>query len=183
MILIIEGMDSVGKSTLIKNLRKTHFLNPKTLVLHSSSPPEVPNQKTWEVDHYFSLFEEVEQADFIGYDVILDRAHLGAVVYGDLYRGGASNKIWELEKTFQFDSGHVALLLLTDSPEAGWARDDGMSNEKDLTQYQNTRSKFIETFNRSIITHKLHLDVTENGGFANTLPTVIDFLNGIEEDV
>lgn len=184
MILIVEGLDSTGKSTLIKNLRKTYFKNPKTIVLHSSVPPDVDSKKDWEVDHYFHLFEHVDGADFIGYDVILDRAHLGAVVYGDLYRGGSSKKIMELEKTFHWDEPYseIALLLLTDSPDSGWSRDDGNSVETDISQYKMTREKFIEVFNKSSIHNKLHIDVTENGGFANTLPSVIKFLEEIKNE-
>jgi thymidylate kinase len=183
MILIIEGLDRCGKTTLISNLRKTYFENPKLIVHHSSSPPKtVENSNEWEVEHYGELsdtFHHLSAKE--GYDVVCDRFHHGAIVYGMKYRNLNPYTIYNMEKK-RIANGHeqkVALILLTDDVENIVSRDDGLSLETSTKEFQDTHDQFIRVFGYSTIKHKLHINITDNGGFQNTLPTVTNFLNNV----
>lgn len=180
MLLIIEGMDRCGKSTLVEHLRKRYFTSPNILVHHSSSPPKVENPNLWELNHYSSLFQTAQDlVKFGGYDVIFDRFHLGAAVYGEKYRGANPADVYELDNRYLRDYSSAALILLIDDPEAIASRDDGDSLEKSLKDYHDTMSAFIEAFAVSSCVNKLHINISGNGGFVNTIPTVEKFLDGV----
>jgi thymidylate kinase len=181
MLLIVEGMDRCGKSTLVEHLRKRYFTSPNILVHHSSSPPKVENPNAWEIKHYESLFQSSQMlVDDYFYDVIFDRFHLGAAVYGEKYRGANPADIYELDYRYLRHYPEAALILLTDDPEAISARDDGDSLEKSLHEYNETMSAFIEAYTVSSCMHKLHINISGNGGFANTVPSVEQFLKGFK---
>lgn len=184
MILIICGMDRCGKSTLIANLRKHYFTNPKLIVHHASSPPRgVEDSNLWEVEHYSELadtFHHLSSKE--GYDIICDRFHLGAIVYGMKYRGLDPYTIYKLDSD-KVASGlekEIAMVLLTDNVESVMSRDDGDSLETSAEEFESTSKEFIKVFGYSIIQNKLHINITDNGGFENTLPTVVKFLEGIK---
>ena len=186
MILIICGMDRCGKSTLISNLRKYYFKNPKTIVHHSSAPPKgVVDSNAWEVEHYSETadtFHHLSAKE--GYDIICDRFHLGAIVYGMRYRGLDPYTIYRVDAN-RVAKGHeknVALVLLTDDTVAIMSREDGQSLESSRQEYEDTREEFVRVFGYSSIRHKLHINITDNGGFQNTYPTVERFLNSIRHE-
>lgn len=180
MLLIIEGLDRCGKSTLVEHLRKRYFTSPNILVHHSSSPPKVENPNGWELKHYESLFRtsQLLVEDYF-YDVIFDRFHLGAAVYGAKYRNVYPSDVYELDNHYLNGYDNAALILLTDEPEAIAARDDGDSLESSLEEYNETRAAFIEAYSMSACMNKLHISVSRNGGFVNTIPTVTKFLDGV----
>jgi thymidylate kinase len=180
MLLIIEGMDRCGKSTLVEHLRKRYFTSHNILVHHSSSPPKVENPNLWELDHYRSLFRTSQMlVDDYFYDVIFDRFHLGAAVYGEKYRGANPADVYELDTRYLRDYPNAVLILLTDNPEVIMSRDDGDSLESSIHDYGQTQSAFIEAFTVSSCVNKLHINITDNGGFLNTIPTVEKFLDGV----
>ena len=183
MIVILEGMDRCGKSTLVSNLRKHYFRNPKLIVHHASAPPKgVADSNAWEVDHYSETadtFHHLSAKE--GYDIICDRFHLGAIVYGMRYRGLDPYTIYRVDNHFVANGQEkqVALILLTDNTDAIMSREDGQSLESSRQEYEDTRNEFIRVFGFSRVHNKLHINITENGGFHNTYPTVEKFLNGV----
>jgi len=72
MIIILEGCDKTGKTTLANKLfERTDFK------MYKSSQPKKPPYE-----------EYMEMLDIIGKeDAIIDRFHLGEMVYGPIYRG------------------------------------------------------------------------------------------------
>jgi thymidylate kinase len=180
MITIIEGMDRCGKTTLISNLRKHYFSNPKLIVHHSSSPPKtVSDPNEWEVDHYTHLantFHRLSSVD--GYDIICDRFHLGAQVYGARYRGLNTETIATVDNIFIANGieTKIALILLTDYAHEIVKRDDGESIEASVSEFEETANEFKHFFDASKIKNKLHINITDNGGFVNTYLTVSDFI-------
>lgn len=183
MILIIEGMDRCGKSTLVQNLRKNYFKSPRTFVHHSSSPPNVDDKNRWEVDHYSSLLSTaIDMSENKGYDIIFDRFHLGAIVYGTRFRGADPSGIYELDDLYLKTYQKSATVLLTDFAEAIAARDDGESLEVSREEFEETRHMFIESFQKSNCPNKLHINISENGGFKSTYQSVVDFLDGVKND-
>lgn len=180
MILIIEGMDRCGKSTLVEQLRKRYFTNPKTIVHHSSSPPKVEDPNQWEITHYSSLFEHSFDLSMNQYfDIIFDRFHLGAIVYGQKYRNANPENIYAIENMFISPTDDIALVLLTDWTTQIIVREDDNSLESTPAEFDETRAAFEEAFGRSIIPNKLHINISENGGFKNTYETVTQFLDGV----
>lgn len=184
MILILEGMDRCGKTTLISNLRKHNFTNPKLIVHHASAPPKgVADSNAWEVEHYSELaktFHHLSASE--GYDIICDRFHLGAMVYGMKYRGLNPHTIYEVDRDIIANGleKKIALVLLTDYAEEILKRDDGDSIESTLNEFEYTKNEFVNFFNYSHVPNKLHINITDNGGFANTYPTVEKFLKGLK---
>lgn len=182
MILIIEGMDRCGKTTLISNLRKNYFGNHKTIVHHSSAPPKcVADKNSWEVDHYTDLAKTFHRLSANeGYDIICDRFHLGAMVYGMRYRGLKPHTIFEVDRDVisKGEEKKISLVLLTDYADSIMKRNDGESIETTIDEFENTRAEFTNFFNYSMIPSKLHINITDNGGFQNTYPLVESFLNG-----
>ncbi len=78
MLVIIEGADATGKTTLATSVFE-HLLDAGRPVcqLHAEAPKEHP------LDEYTAgLATRVKT-----HDVVLDRWHLGELVYGPLYRG------------------------------------------------------------------------------------------------
>jgi thymidylate kinase len=186
MILIVEGQDRCGKSKLITNLRKHYFTNPKLIVHHSSAPPKgVADSNSWEVDHYRETADTFHHLSAKqGYDVICDRFHLGAIVYGTRYRGLNPYTIYSVDAQHvaKGNEKKIALVLLTDSSHAIMSREDGNSIEISSLEYDQTREEFIRAFKYSVIPHKIHINITENGGLVNTYQTVVDFLNDVRSE-
>ena len=169
MILIIEGMDRCGKSTLVEQLRKHYFTDPRILIHHSSSPPKVENPNEWEVQHYKSLLDTSYYLDYAeDFNVIYDRFHLGAIVYGKKYRNADPEDIYSIESLLVREDDEIALVLLTDWSSNIIDRNDGKSLEYLASEFDETRIAFEEAFKRSIIPNKLHINIHENGGFKNT---------------
>ncbi len=175
-ILVIEGQDRTGKTTLVNQLAN-HY-GPGAIKHHSGSPPKellYPFNKIWEDNNYFSLmnaFNEISHTNA----VIIDRFHLGQAIYGKRYRGySESFHVNELEANFSIEN-NLFLVLLTDLPKNLYARDDGCSFEKSILDFDLTRNAFIEEFDRSLIKNKLHICISANGGFTNTFETVTSWI-------
>lgn len=180
MIVIIEGEDRCGKSTLVEQLRKNYFTDPKTIVHHSSSPPNVKNRNSWEICHYSNMLHAAYSLQYgHGFDVIFDRFHLGAIVYGKKYRNANPEDIYAIESLYVRPTDDIALVLLTDWSTSIIERNDDNSFESTIEEFDQTREAFEEAFRRSVIPHKLHINITENGGFRNTYEAVTKFLDGV----
>ena len=181
MLLIIEGMDRCGKSTLVQNLRKKYFKNPNIMAHHSSSPPDFEDPNGWEIEHYESLFIASKRlVNQLSYDIIFDRFHLGAIVYGEKYRAADPEPILELDRRFLSGYKNAALVLLTDTTDGIMSRDDGESLEQSRDDFLYTRNAFTNAFNQSACRNKLHINITKNGGVEKTYDTVVKFLESLK---
>ncbi len=176
-IIVCCGQDGTGKSTLANQLAN-HY-GPGAIKHHSGSPPKelsYPFNKIWEDNNYFSLmnaFNEVSHTNA----VIVDRFHLGQVIYGKRYRGyNDSLHVNDLESNMLLDSKNLFLVLLTDFSLNLFERDDGNSYEKSVLDFEQTRNSFKEEFDRSKIVNKLHICISANGGFTNTFKTVTSWI-------
>lgn len=160
-IIIIEGLDHTGKTTLIKSLRrKIH--NFKILGLSSSNPPKNMSHD-WSVNHYHSLLTQTAKLYHEGWTIIADRFHIGETVYGPIYRQSDTDYIWEIEEVVYPNNKDVWLITLVDYGCKIVARDDGQSNESSAVEYEKTRSGFIESYNRSCIHNKILMNITDDG--------------------
>lgn len=173
MNIIVCGQDRCGKSTLISQLRE-HMYHP--VVIHSSAPPKsVPKKFGWEYNYYTSL-THLSNTNSGRHDFLFDRFHLGVHVYGTVYREYTKEEVELLFSVVEENfSNDTMLIVLTDNGCKIASRDDGASHEKSALEYEKTRQKFIEAYELSKL-NKIMINITENGGFANTLPTVLKFI-------
>jgi thymidylate kinase len=166
------GLDRLGKSTLIKNIKhKLGYFQ----VIHFSKPERLQAyQGAQAYDDNYSLIKNADllayqNASFInsmllvksGARIIFDRWHLGEAVYSPLYRGYSGDYVFELEKQFSLDSNHaIRLILLTeDFASSKHFVDDGDSF--DPGQRKKEQELFIKAFDRSIINDKRIVCVTD----------------------
>lgn len=163
-IVILEGLDNCGKSTLIRHFRK-YDPNPKTIALASTSPPKqmLLSNTEWTKQHYESILGEMVSLGARGFDVFADRCHCGETVYSPLYRNTKADYIWDIEKKLCYNNPNIFLITIIDSGKNIAARDDGLSNESSIEQFDASRELFIEAHNKSCIVNKKLHDVEKDG--------------------
>lgn len=184
---IIEGIDRVGKSSLIKELKQKlgffqviHFSKPEVLDLYTNQKYLPANHlmaedplKTYQrhsFENGFNLLSSTKNK------LIYDRFHLGEVVYSPRYRHYPGHYVFNLEFEYQVRTwNHVKLVLLTTS-DWSFIEDDGQSfdfNEKEAEQRD-----FITAFEKSDFKHKVVIDVSNgNGGYRPTYEIFMEAIN------
>lgn len=161
MIIIVEGLDRCGKTTLIQNLNT---------LLYKESPLNLKFSNTRNIspaDHeqlYLDLFKKTTDLFFINKSVIIDRFILGEHVYGPLYRGYTTSQLREKEETWLKMYPHIAdqmyLITLIDDPVNLKNREDELSLSKgNLSKITTERVAFINVFNACKVPHKLLIDI------------------------
>ena len=163
-VYIIEGQDRCGKSTTVDILRNL-ISNPRILVIHSSKPPKgIKDTDVWSTSYYDNLIQHVCDSVKQGYDVILDRSWLGETVYGPMYRND-NIPLSRLEYLLSVKSNNdlvtndiIRMLVLVDDASSIADRDDGLSMSEELNKLEAERTKFKESFEKSIIRHKELID-------------------------
>jgi len=167
MIYIFEGMDNCLKDTLIQLFRYT--LPPQTQILKYNSPPAgISNVEHWQQAHFKDMFELLEiNLNNSSRNLILNRAHLGEYVYSPIYRGYEGEWIFDLEKNF-FDSSdfyqsNIKLFVFYDSDNSKLRmREDGNSfSVNDDENLNKERSRFLKSFQKSMISHKKLFDLSD----------------------
>lgn len=178
-VYAIEGLDRLGKSTLIDGIRNklgyyevVHFSKPQRLDFYKGSAWELFDEDTCSM-------KPVEQADLFNYQkasfvnsmilarsgarIIFDRWHLGEAVYSALYRGYSGDYVFEIEKLHRMDQcQNVRLILLVeDFSISRHFVDDGESF--DITKREQEQEMFIAAFERSVIRDKRIICVTDPG--------------------
>jgi len=183
MYIIIEGIDNVGKSTLITNLK--NYYNKYTLhTLHYSNVKQSTTEKTIEYNKklYFEMFEmmfETIKKDKKG--IICDRSHLGEMVYGPIYRDYDGEYVLDIERNFHniLDLfNNLILITLVDDAENVVERDDGLSFSIDLNKKQDEIQKFINAHNKSTIKNKLLINVKDYPE-KELITKVTDYINNL----
>ena len=100
-LIIVDGMDNTGKSTLIARLTKVlESLGNTTITIHSQKPPkDIAPEDTAAYQHKYYLdlinmlatLKSERKYDYI----ILDRGWISEYVYGPLYRNRDKQEIVE----------------------------------------------------------------------------------------
>jgi hypothetical protein len=170
---MIEGVDRLGKSTLINNIINECGYH---LVIHYEKPKLLPAYKTYhdplkayQKRSFETMFDLVKSKA----PIIFDRAHLGEVVYSPLYRKYSAEYVYDYE-LYQ-STNHVRLVLLTTS-DFSICTDDGLSFNFDNKETE--QKLFIDAFNRSNIKNKVIIDVCDgNGNFKHPMSILEEVLN------
>lgn len=161
---IIEGVDGLGKSTLIQEIKNQ---NGFYHYLHYEKPQKLEYYKnqllSYQVDSFQYGFELLEQQVI---PFIFDRFHLGELVYSQRYRGYPGDYVFSFERDYDVQRWeHVKLILLVTS---NWShiRDDGQSF--DFSAKETEQEQFIRAFNQSIFRDKQIIDICRENGTRKT---------------
>ena len=167
-VFIIEGLDRLGKSTLIEGIldvggfyQVIHFQKPKLLSAYQESAMSRADALfKYQKRSFETLFKMVNSNGYF----IFDRAHLGEFVYSPLYRNYGGDYVFDLEHIFYVDMrADVRLILLTeDLSKSTHFEDDGLSF--DITKREQEQQLFLQAFDRSVIRDKRKICVTGADG-------------------
>lgn len=169
----IEGLDRLGKSTLIDGIRHAlgyyeviHFSKPQKLASYAHTQPVqgVPpgGQQVWNYQHEGFLNSMLLANS--GARIIFDRWHLGEAVYAPMYRFYSGDYVFTMEMVHNLDlHSSLRLILLTEDFQiARHFVDDGESLGK-VEQREEEQDRFIAAFNKSNIKDKRIVCVTDPG--------------------
>lgn len=198
--IIFEGIDRLGKSTLIEGvqqrlgfMQEVHYQKPKLLDIYLKEAriclfaPD--NDQSIEVLAYAYML--YQKASFIQMfhllsskgHLILNRAHLGETVYAPRYRGYSGYYVFDLEDQFithhGSDLAETTLLILLHTSSFEFIKDDGQSfdfNRKDEEQ-----NDFIRAFEKSKIRYKLMLDVSDGDKYTKINDLVSTIVQAFHE--
>jgi len=159
---IIEGLDRLGKSTLIDGILQNQGFYQ---VLHYTKPQKLDfydgNLQCYQRDNFNVMFNILRNVS----NVILDRAHLGECVYAPMYRGYSGDYVFEDERFYRMDAEDTIrlILLVEDFSKSKHFIDDGLSlGTADKREAE--QKLFIEAFNKSIFPNKKIICVTAADG-------------------
>ena len=185
-LIIVDGMDNTGKSTLIARLTKVlESLGNTTITIHSQKPPkDIAPEDTSAYQHKYYLdlinmlatLKSERKYDYI----ILDRGWISEYVYGPLYRNRSKQEIVEdnivLDKKvlslFNIPSD-VYLIMLLGSTKFLLSKEDGKSlsdNDENLIELE--RTEFEKGYDYSLIDKKIYYEVDSDNEYIEILPDV-----------
>lgn len=185
-LIIIDGMDNTGKSTLITRIQNIlSKLSYRNIVIHSEKPPKnILSENTSEYQHnyYIDLMEKLTSLKRSSmYDfIILDRGWISEYVYGQMYRNRDGKEITEdniildLESMKVFGTTNVYLIMLYASSQFLKKNEDGnsLSNcSTDLLKKEETL--FSNGYDHSLLQKKKFFEVDDGENFIEILPNII----------
>ena len=185
-LIIVDGMDNTGKSTLIARLTKVlESLGNTTITIHSQKPPkDIAPEDTSAYQHKYYLdlinmlttLKSERKYDYI----ILDRGWISEYVYGPLDRNRGKQEIVEdnivLDKKvlslFNIPSD-VYLIMLLGSTKFLLSREDGKSlSDNDESLIELERTEFEKGYDYSLIDKKIYYEVDSDNEYIEILPDV-----------
>ena len=196
-LIIIEGGDNLGKSTLIEGLCQ-HFKYDNITLRHFDKPPKGMSPKET-LDFQFNCFnneisflhaaQEIFTYTYNYYPNIFiwNRSHVGEYVYGQMFRGSEQKEILDSLLTFEFrnlyymglDTDTYLITHIAD-PEFFFKNEDGDSYAKTLEDKTKELKLFKEIHELSTIKHKLLLKVDINGEWRSKEDMLNEVLNFIQ---
>jgi thymidylate kinase len=183
-VYAIEGLDRLGKSTLIKNIKNKlgffqviHFSKPERLKAYGHLNSESNGDLyTYQLESFNNSMIMAKS----GAKLIFDRWHLGEAIYANLYRKYDGEYVFDLEKKHDMErhSRNISLILLTENFSCSkHFIDDGDSF--DVTKRQDEQELFIKAWEKSIIRNKKIVCVTDSstGKFKSEMQILNEVLN------
>ena len=180
-VYAIEGLDRLGKSTLVQGIRNKlgyyeviHFGKPQLLDAYKNTyrasydGEQIPKNSVTAFEYQRASFLNSMLLARSGARIIFDRWHLGEAVYSPMYRGYDGNYVFDQEISTGVNlRNDIRLILLTEDFEyAKHFIDDGESLGP-VEKREEEQNRFIEAFERSTIRDKRIVCVTDPalGGF------------------
>lgn len=158
MIILCEGPDNVGKGTQIQKLLPL-IHNKPTHQLHYSAVKGFPTPEEtlkYSKEIYDSMFRLLYNGS-VNCNFILDRSHIGEMIYAPMYRKYSGDYVLELEKNWKKHTefwSQIYLVTFIDEPENLIKRDDGLSFSIDIEQKRKEINLFIDATKKSNVQHK-----------------------------
>lgn len=172
-VFAIEGIDRLGKSTVIQGIRQklgyyevVHFSKPERLEAYANAPTgrllDADKAQLYHYQHE-SFLNSMLMAKS-GARLIFDRWHLGECVYAPLYRGYPGDYVFDLEvSTGVADRGDIRLVLLTEDMDISMHFVDDQQSLGAVENRRREQEMFISAFERSKIRDKRVVCVTDPG--------------------
>lgn len=191
--IIVEGVDRIGKSTLIEGLyqklgyfQELHYQKPQLLdryveqargeyVMEENLEPLIKRAalKAYQVASFIQMFHALESKGRF----LMNRSHLGEYVYAPRYRWYDGSYVFDLERQFRLLSGtsfaNTTLLVLVYTSDLSFITEDGQSLGG-LDKREGEQADFKIAFERSIIKHKVMIDVCDGEGKFKPKPEVLN---------
>ena len=159
MKIVIDGIDNLGKTTIVKELRR---LKNFDIDIHLTAPKDLGTAMYM----YRVFFSNLEKNK----SIIYDRSHLGEIVYAPLYRNYSAKYIYDMEKLHNLDDVRLVLLV----GDTSIVEDDGLSHNYDNRELE--QKVYLEAFDRSIIKDKRIVEVHKHGSFRDVGAIIKDIL-------
>jgi len=167
-LIILEGQDRTGKSSVCERLRQDY---PKTKIVHWGYPlGDTNSEKSYY--QYVSFTHEMKQFKKLSKEnsldlLIWDRSHIGEYVYGTTYRDSYPD-IWipKLEKTYLLEE-NVYLLFLHGDTDFLLQEDDGKSYTTQKETRNHEAALFHQAVDNSLIKNKLKIKVNNGNTYIN----------------
>ena len=177
-LIICEGGDRLGKSSLIKGICK-HYNYDNVNIRHFGKPPsgmspsETLNFQMKCFNNEANLLHETRKifrnkdCNYFDNIIIWNRSHLGEYVYSQMFRNGNRDELidrllfWEkyyLCYNYSEDI-EIFLITLTASPEFFYSKEDGESFSQSLEEKTKELQLFKEIHNLSTIKNKLLINI------------------------
>lgn len=167
-LIIFEATDRCGKDTYIAELTKG--LRNYT-IRHWSFPQGSTNdEKTnWQKHSFHDEFSQYVflSARFPDHTLFWNRAHLGELVYGSIYRDSQPHT-WVPNLEYQYgmvNDPNVYLIHLTADPEFVAAKDDGKSYSDKIEKKTEEVKAFTKAVEKSDIKNKLTIKVNNGENY------------------
>lgn len=97
-IIIIEGIDRVGKTTLAKMIAEEYGYKIFNSVNNNEEYRKTSICKSIETEKIYSAISVLKSIENSNYKIIFDRFHLSELVYGMLERNYINEKMLEIDK-------------------------------------------------------------------------------------
>lgn len=176
-VFAIEGLDRLGKSTLINNIKQStgffqviHFSKPELLDIHylnmfnADSDGDLRARRDGLYTYQCASFNNSMLLAKSGAKLIFDRWHLGENVYAPLYRKYDGSYVFDLEKRHDLQThDRIRLILLTeDFDKSNHFQDDGLSlGSASKENRRREQEMFFLAFAQSTIKDKRVICVTD----------------------
>lgn len=135
MIVVVEGIDRVGKTTLAKKLEDAGFVYLKDEFLIPSS--NVSNFAEYSIGKCDSFVKVAKELDAKGKHVVIDRLHLTEAVYGKIDRLGnvSFSGVFSIDMTLANLGAYLVYLKPTDISFCNEQHGSDLSEKSKLFDY------------------------------------------------
>lgn len=155
MIVIFEGCDCTGKTSLINEFKK--YVPEPLVIKHFSAPPKNMSQRDQHDYCMIEYYTEIAlQQNFPNINFLYDRFYFGEQIYAPRFRGYHPQYISNLEK--RLNDLNAYLVLVTASADVVMKRFDGNFIKKN--DIPDLLFEFAELFDYSNIKNKLLVNTT-----------------------
>ena len=159
MKIVLDGIDNVGKTTIVNELRK---LKSFDIDIHLTAPKSYDDG----LEMYSEFFRNLNSEK----TCIYDRSHLGEAVYAPIYRGYDGDYVFDMEQLI--NTNGIRLILL--KGDTSIVKDDGLSHNYENREVE--QNLFINAFNKSSIVDKRIIEVHKQGVFRDVGAIIKDIL-------